>query len=160
MILVDATPAHFNELLAGAAWVAGYRVPPGGVADPAVLEILRGVSVHLAAQHDRGSYMMVVDGRVVGLCGYKAAPVAGEVEIGYGVAAVCRRQGFATQSLSLLLERAIGDPAVSLVIAHTVPDNHASRRVLERNGFALSGEVHDPDDGPVLRWIRPLQTGP
>jgi RimJ/RimL family protein N-acetyltransferase len=160
MILVEATPATFDQLLGGAQEVAGYRVPPGGVAETVVLEILRTVCVRLSAQHDRGSYMMVADGTVVGLCGYKAAPLAGTVEIGYGVAEAFRRQGFATSSLALLLERASGDPAVSLVIAHTVPDNHASRRVLERNRFVMTGAVQDPEDGLVLRWIRPLQTRP
>lgn len=160
MNLVDATPALFDLLIAGAAEVAGLAVPPGGVAEPVVLEILRDACVGLMAHHGRGSYMMVADGLIVGLCGYKAPPADGVVEIGYGVAEACRRRGFATQALRLLIARAASDPQAAQLLAHTVPDNHASRRVLELNGFVLEGEVVDPDDGPVLRWSRAVQTGP
>jgi len=39
-----------------------------------------------------------------------------------------------------------------LVCAHTLPNNVASGRVLEKCGFRRVRQVVDPDDGLVSRW--------
>jgi RimJ/RimL family protein N-acetyltransferase len=36
--------------------------------------------------------------------------------------------------------------------AHTMPEQNASTRVLEKCGFRWLGEVVDPEDGAVWRW--------
>jgi hypothetical protein len=36
-----------------------------------------------------------------------------------------------------------------------MPEINASARVLEKSGFQKTGEIIDPEDGPVWRWERP-----
>ena len=78
----------------------------------------------------------------------------GMVEIAYGVVPAYEGRGFATEAAAALTEYAFDSGDVRLVRAHTLPERNASTRVLEKNGFALVGEVVDPEDGPVWRWER------
>src|SRR5262245_60271512 len=94
-------------------------------------------------------------GTDVGHAGFKGPPnKAGMVEIAYGTHPEFQRRGFATEVAEGLTTFALGDERVQLVWAHTKPENIASVRVLEKNGFRRIGEVVDPDDGLVLRWER------
>jgi len=43
---------------------------------------------------------------------------------------------------------------VRLVIAHTLPEGAASKRVLTKCGFRYMGETVDPEDGTVSRFER------
>jgi hypothetical protein len=38
------------------------------------------------------------------------------------------------------------------VIAHTLPQENPSTRILRRLGFEHVGEAVDPDEGPVWLW--------
>lgn len=94
-------------------------------------------------------------GAEVGSCGYHGPPDAdGSVEIAYGLDAEHRGRGFATEAAQALTAFAFGHPDVAVVRAHTRPEPNASTRVLERCGFRWTGEVHDPEDGPLWRWER------
>lgn len=99
---------------------------------------------------------LVVDaerGAIVGMCGYKSAPTAaGEIEIAYGTVPDFEGQGYGTATAAELTRRALADPAVNTVIAHTLPVRNASGRLLEKNGFRFVGEAEDPEDGRVWRW--------
>jgi RimJ/RimL family protein N-acetyltransferase len=98
--------------------------------------------------------LMVAGGEVVGMCSHKTAPDAeGAVEIGYGVAATRRRLGYASRAVSDVITDARADPRIRRLTAETALANIASHRVLEVNGFALTGErKQDPDDGEVAVW--------
>jgi hypothetical protein len=39
------------------------------------------------------------------------------------------------------------------VVAHTLPASGPSTSVLAACGFRHTGEVQDPEDGPVWRWV-------
>jgi ribosomal-protein-alanine N-acetyltransferase len=92
---------------------------------------------------------------VVGIASFKAPPtVEGIVEISYGISAAFRNRGYASEAVQWLLKLATDSGRVSMVIAHTVPSNEASKRVLEKCGFTRVGEALDPVDGLVLRWER------
>lgn len=94
-------------------------------------------------------------GSDVGHAGFKDPPdAAGMVEIAYGIHPEYQRRGFATEAVAGLTAFALGDQRVSVVWAHTKPENIASVGVLEKNKFRRIGEVVDPDDGLVLRWER------
>lgn len=94
-------------------------------------------------------------GDVIGTAGFKAPPDAeGTVEIAYGVVPSCERHGYATEAARALTDFALSHGA-SHVIAHTLPENNASTVVLTRCGFLCTGEVIDPEDGPVWRWELP-----
>lgn len=93
-------------------------------------------------------------GATVGSCAFKGPPdAAGEVEIAYGIDPEHQRRGFATEAARALTDFASADGRVRVVRAHTKGDNVASHRVLAKCGFRLVGEVIDPEDGPVLRWV-------
>jgi ribosomal-protein-alanine N-acetyltransferase len=92
--------------------------------------------------------------RAVGLCSFKAEPNdAGEVEIAYYTFPHREGRGIATAMVHELTERA--SRCVSLVIAHTLPIENASAKVLRRCGYQRSDEVIDPEDGLVWRWQYP-----
>ena len=97
-----------------------------------------------------------IEGRVraVGLCSYKKEPSdLGEVEIAYYTFPHREGRGIATAMVRELTFCA--SPHVAFVIAHTLPVENASCKVLRRCGYALVGEVTDPEDGLVWRWQVP-----
>jgi len=88
----------------------------------------------------------------VGQCGFKGPPENGAVEIAYGVDPERQGKGYATEAAAALTNFAFTDDRVSVVRAHTLPEQNASTRVLTKCGFRRIGEVIDPEDGPVWRW--------
>jgi len=99
-----------------------------------------------------GSYIAYEGEAAVGLCAFKAAPAAdGSVEIAYFTFPAFEGRGHAT-AMAGALARIASDAGAALVLAHTLPEENASSRALRRNGFALAGDVVDPEDGPVWRW--------
>ncbi len=156
--LLEATDADFEAMLSGAVRLpGGLALPPGGVEDPGVLAYLRGLSARLRGTAVGAVRLMIADGEVVGTCGFKAPPgPAGELEIGYGVAAARRRRGHATRAVAALVAQAAAVPGVRAVTAETNLDNLSSQRVLAANGFARAGTRHDPQDGELILWRRPL----
>jgi RimJ/RimL family protein N-acetyltransferase len=101
---------------------------------------------------------LIVDrNEVVGLCGFKRpADAGGAAEIGYGVAQSCRRQGYATMAVGLLINEVAKVKAASRLLAETATTNLESQGVLARNGFSVDGARHDPEDGKLLLWSRSL----
>ena len=85
---------------------------------------------------------------LVGEGGYKGKPdESNEVEIGYAIVPEHRQWGLATEAARGLAGWAFSHPNVSAVLAETLPDGHASIRVLERLGMGLVGATDE-----VLRW--------
>lgn len=83
--------------------------------------------------------------RAVGAGGFFGPPNReGEIEIGYAMAASFREQGLATEAVAGLLSWAFRDPRVLSVSAATLVHLAASRRVLEKTGFAEAEAGSDP----------------
>lgn len=77
-------------------------------------------------------------GSVIGDCGTKGwVDEAGQVEIGYGLAAPWRGRGFGTEAVEALVGWLLLQPDVRRVVAEVELGNSASRRLLERLGFAV-----------------------
>jgi glutathione peroxidase len=91
------------------------------------------------------------DGALVGFGGWKDAPRAGIVELGYAVAPARQGRGIATDVVRELLRRA-REAGVDMVIAHTLPEESASTAVLHKCGFTRGADSADPDEGTVWRW--------
>ncbi|MEM7559467.1 MAG: GNAT family N-acetyltransferase [Planctomycetota bacterium] len=92
-------------------------------------------------------------GDPVGQCGFKGPPNQdGEVEIAYMVVPEKQGNGFATEAANALVEYAFSQSSVKCVLAHTLPEENASTRVLTKCQFQKLGEVIDPEDGPVWCW--------
>ncbi|MBV9148617.1 MAG: GNAT family N-acetyltransferase [Candidatus Eremiobacteraeota bacterium] len=154
--LLEATDSHFEDMLHGADMIGAYRLPPGGVDDRVVLENVRRITRTLNAAGCRASWLIVEDGEVVGLCGYRRPPKDGEVEIGYSVALTRRNRGIATRAVAAIVAAARLDPQIHKITADTAENNPASGAVLKKNGFVEAGRGNDPDDGPAVYWV--LQT--
>lgn len=83
------------------------------------------------------------DRRFVGRGGLRNVTVAGttEVEVAYAVMAEFWGQGFATEMAAASLEVAFVHLGLGVVVAFTLPTNHASRRVMGKVGFRYERDV-------------------
>jgi RimJ/RimL family protein N-acetyltransferase len=61
------------------------------------------------------------------------------VEIGYGLAAPSRGQGYGSEAVAAITEWLLARPEVRQIRACTLVDNTPSRRVLEKAGFTYTG---------------------
>lgn len=93
-----------------------------------------------------------VNGLLVGSGGFVGLPRRGVVEIGYEIAPGFRRRHYGTGAAAALTAKAFEDGDVKAVIAHTLPEDNPSTRVLERLGFTNEGEVKMDGQGKVWRW--------
>ena len=73
-----------------------------------------------------------------------------EVEVGYVVFREFWNQGLATEIASALAELAFDHLGRDNVVAYTTPDNAASKRVMEKAGFAYERDFLDGDARRVL----------
>jgi RimJ/RimL family protein N-acetyltransferase len=101
-------------------------------------DTLDGLRLALAHGHAAG-WFVTLDGVVIGDCGTHGEPdEAGDVELGYGLAAPYRGRGYGTEVVMGLSRWLLGQDAVRRVVARRVAvDNTPSRRALERAGFLL-----------------------
>jgi ribosomal-protein-alanine N-acetyltransferase len=97
-------------------------------------------------------YIAVASDKVVGTCGFKAAPDEGRVEIAYFTFPGYEGKGIATQMARHLVLIARDADAGVTVAAQTLPGRNASHRVLEKLGFRCMGSLEHPEDGTVLEW--------
>jgi [ribosomal protein S5]-alanine N-acetyltransferase len=89
-------------------------------------------------------------GSVVGDVGFIGPPdSSGLVEVGYSVIPGCRRRGYATEAARAIVEWALTEPTVEIVVAGCAEDNAASIRTLERVGFRRTGHANGE-----IRWLR------
>jgi len=150
--LLAATPDHFASMIAGEALGDGTALAATPVAGAEVLAMLAGLAEAIAEQLSPSAWLMISDDEVVGLLSVTAFVDGDVVQIGYGVAPCAQGRGHARSAVAALLEWARGNGRVSAVVAETSVDNIASQRVLERNGFARTGERLDEEDGLLFCW--------
>ena len=91
------------------------------------------------------------DGAHIGELCFKGLDPDGRAEIGYGIAERYRGQGYASEAVRAAAEWAFGHPEVFVLEAETAPDNAASKRVLEKCGFAPSGTIGEEGPRYVLK---------
>lgn len=93
------------------------------------------------AERGYGPWAVVekTSGEVVGSCGFSYLPVSSEVDFGYVFARGSWGKGFATEAARAALNYGFEHFGFAEVTANTVPENHASRRVLEKIGFEYRG---------------------
>ncbi|MEX3071258.1 GNAT family N-acetyltransferase [Vibrio alginolyticus] len=98
-------------------------------------------------------YMMLFHNHVVGFCGFKDEPKAGEVEIGYNVADQQQGRGLAKSSVNKLCKVAFNSGLVENVVALISSTNVASLNVVKANNFVFEGEVVDDDNEELEKWV-------
>ncbi len=83
--------------------------------------------------------------RLIGNAGFTGRPDAsGSAEIGYALLPAHQQRGYGTELVHALVGWAFSHAHVKRVMAETYPDFVASVRILEKNGFALSGRAARP----------------
>jgi RimJ/RimL family protein N-acetyltransferase len=92
----------------------------------------------------------------IGSCSFKGPPIDGIVEIAYGIDPDHQKKGYATEAAQALVDYAATRRDVRLILAHTLPEGIASKRVLQKCGFSYVGDVLDPEDGNVSRFEKPV----
>lgn len=102
-------------------------------------------------------YIGWLGARAMGFGGFTSPPdVDGVVEIGYLTFPANEGKGVASAIATALVTIAQSNGA-QRIIAHTLPFENASTRVLARNLFQRTGEAIDADEGLVWRWELSLQ---
>ena len=125
-------------------------LPPAFVAERALRQLDAGKNPYWCS-----TFLIVrqSDDAIVGACGFKNEPVQGCVEIGYGVAPACRKQGMATAAVSALLHAAFASSEVDGVLAQVNPDNIGSTSVVRVLGFKAHGTVVDGEGELLVQWL-------
>lgn len=146
-------PEHHAELL---ALLGDPRVGAtlGGAATP---DGVTGYIGREVARWDRdglGYWMFTArdSGEGVARGGLSRAHVGGrdEVEVGWAVMPEYWGRGYATELGAAAVDVAFGVLGLDSVVAYTLPDNLASRRVMDRLGFSYEREVVHADLPHVL----------
>jgi RimJ/RimL family protein N-acetyltransferase len=152
--LIETTDADFAWMIRGSDDRGReLSLPAGGVESETILVYLRDLTPTLTYEGHTHTWMIVSGNEVVGLCGHKHRPTDdGTVDIGYGVTASKRRQGYAAAAVALMLAKAKKDPRITALIAETVTENIPSQGVLRKNGFVRIGRAIDSDGDEIIRW--------
>jgi RimJ/RimL family protein N-acetyltransferase len=108
------------------------------------------------AEQDRGTaltfYLIHPHHGMIGTVRLTGLQLPGFAPLSYWIAAPFRRRGYATAAVAAFLRRdALGFP-LRRICAFVQDHNAASRKVLERSGFALRGNAFDDGAGPVWRY--------
>ena len=138
----EAETLGAGEPPAGWAYASGFPMP----------DTRDGVGLFLRHGDQAFGFHFVVrleDDLVIGEIGFVAPPRRGVVTIGYAIVPSARRQGYATEAITVLTAWSLAQPGVDRVRAQTLPDNEASIRALLRAGF----EEDDPSP-KVRRFVK------
>jgi len=96
------------------------------------------VAMRAAVDPGALTWLIVFGGQVIGECGLKHAPGPdGSAEIGYGMGAAWRANGYGTEAVRGLVGRLADVPGCRRLTAEVHESNLASRRLLERLGFTI-----------------------
>jgi aromatic-L-amino-acid decarboxylase len=131
-------------------------IPDGWPVSPEVQPLFRDMLRSNPAASDWVGYVAVLrsERTVIGDIGFLGPPDdAGSVEIGYSVVAGRRGRGYAAEMIGILVRWALRDERVRRIKAHTDPENGASMKVLEKNGFQRAGTSAFLDQGDKIGWI-------
>jgi RimJ/RimL family protein N-acetyltransferase len=135
--------------------ISGTPGPDLGWEDGFPMAPVRGISEKIAeAPVSLGPFLAYVivrnaDGKAVGDAGFHGPPNAeGELELGYAVVPLARREGYARDAVELLIAWAKGQPGVRGFAARVEPGNTSSERLLTGLGF-----VPDGSRGNMQRFV-------
>jgi ribosomal-protein-alanine N-acetyltransferase len=99
-------------------------------------------------------YFVMREKRIVGSCGFVGQPQDGKVEIAYWTFKEFEGQGIASFACKELISIADQTDPTVRVTAKTAPENNASTKILEKNGFVFKEIVQDHEIGDAWLWLR------
>ena len=117
---------------------------------PDLLDVLPLQAAAPPGEECFGVWVMIErdSGSVVGDIGFVGPPdESGSVEVGYSVIPDRRRRGYATEAARAIVEWALSQPGVEMIVAGCDSDNAPSIRTLERLGFRRTDEANGQ-----IRW--------
>jgi RimJ/RimL family protein N-acetyltransferase len=134
----------------------GLRFAPG-YPSTFSLEVMESV-VEAQGPGRFGPYFMIrkADSVVVGEIGCSVEDIDGTAttgKVGYTVVEPCWGQGYATEALRALLGHVLADPGMRRVVAETMVDHIASRRVMEKAGMTYCGRRMDDEYGELVDLV-------
>ncbi len=124
------------------------RYIPGGAGDPALLDSrFRARLAKTSDQwtrHGFGMWAIVLksSGSIIGHCGLQHLPDGDEVEVYYLLDKPFWNQGIATEATRAALAFGFERAGLERIVAIAMPENVASRRVMEKSGMRLEGAAH------------------
>ena len=124
-------------------------------------EVTAVIDRHVAGWETDGfHYWIFLDretGEAIARGGLSRTSVTGrdEVEVGWVVVPDRWGQSYATELGAAALDVAFGPIALDTVISYTLPENAASRRVMEKLGFSYEREIVHYDLPHVLYRVQP-----
>ena len=98
-------------------------------------------------------YFVIKENQIVGSCGFKGGPKDGKVEIAYWTFGEYENQGISSFSCKELIRIALESDPTIIVTATTAPENNASTKILQNNGFVFTEVVQDHEIGDAWLWI-------
>jgi [ribosomal protein S5]-alanine N-acetyltransferase len=118
-----------------------------------VMDLIAGVRAAEVAQF--GSFFLIrkADTTIIGEIGSSLDPTTNSTQVGYSVVESCWGQGYATEALRALLAALLTRIDVHRVIAETMVDHKASRRVMEKAGMRLCGHRIATENGATLELV-------
>jgi RimJ/RimL family protein N-acetyltransferase len=129
-------------------------IPFGAPSDPALVDDWLAADDRRAQPDGTAVHLMMLDrslGAIVGsISVFHADWETRSAEIGYGVRADQRGNGYATEALAAVARWALTDGGLQRTWLSTIAENTASQRVAERAGFTLEGTLRRAgleDDG-------------
>jgi [ribosomal protein S5]-alanine N-acetyltransferase len=93
------------------------------------------------------------ENKIIGSGGFKGvADENGMVEIGYAVSPLYENQGFATEAAHGMIDYAFSWSPVQMVDAHTLAEENASGKILQKCGMTKIAEKRETEDGDIWQW--------
>ncbi len=102
-----------------------------------------------------GPFFMVrkTDGAVVGEIGCSVDDASATGHVGYSVVEPSWGHGYATEALRALLSHVLVEPGVRRVVAQTMVEHTASRRVMEKAGMRYCEQRVGAEDGKSVDLV-------
>jgi [ribosomal protein S5]-alanine N-acetyltransferase len=147
MICERLRPEHAPELIALLGDPRVARTLFASAQPPNEAEMVENLGAKVAHWERFGFGLWLLrdraSGEVVGRGGLQHTFVGGcdEVEVGWAVAPERWGQGLATEMALAAVQVAFDDLRLGEIVAFTLPDNGASRRVMEKAGFAYERRI-------------------
>jgi RimJ/RimL family protein N-acetyltransferase len=98
---------------------------------------------HIAHQARHGFALWAVElaatGETIGRAGLNHLEDGPEIEVGYAFLRPCWGRGYATEAARASITFGFEELRIERIVAVTLPDNRASRRVMEKCGLACVG---------------------
>lgn len=93
------------------------------------------------------------ENKIIGNGGFKGvADEQGMVEIGYAISPLYENQGLATEAARGMIDYAFSWSPIKMVDAHTLAEENASVKILQKCGMTRIAEKHDDEDGDIWQW--------